>query len=305
MLSREERKRRAEAEHQRRLAEEQRAAEEARQKELEARAKQKELRRREKMEDQEAKQEAAERQLEQKTRRRILREAQWKEKEEDRRAREAYRETHPGFYNPNLRLHSVLAVLLALLAVYMILSFLLRGQAGQIGGAMADALLGCFSYTAYLLPAFMLVHAALWRKDVRNRALLPKALCFIPVLLLSAALAAVLDPAFDAAVYDAGAAYLAGNRLSGGGAVGGAIGYVLHSAFGMVGLALFSSIVYLLFAALYCRDLVKALYKRAHLAIKAALVERAKRREAQRAERNEQRMQQKAARHESAAKHSN
>ncbi len=298
MLSREEKRQRNAAKNERRIAEEQRAAEEARQKEMEARARQKDIRRREKLEDAEARQEAAEQRLEHKARRRALREAEQKERDEDKRARTAYREAHPGFYYPNLRLHSIIVVALVLLSVYTVLSFLLKEQAGSIGGAIADALLGCFSYTAYLIPVFMLVHAALWRQDVRNRALVPKAICFIPMLLLSSALAAVLAPGFDGAAYDAGAAYLAGNLLTGGGAVGGAIGYVLHNAFGLVGLWLFSIITYLLFGALYFRDLIRLLYAKAHMAIKAALVERAKRREAERASRAEQRATEKAAREE-------
>ena len=156
MLSREEKRQRNAAKNERRIAEEQRAAEEARQKEMEARARQKDIRRREKLEDAEARQEAAEQRLEHKARRRALREAEQKERDEDKRARTAYREAHPGFYNPNLRLHSIIVVALVLLSVYTVLSFLLKEQAGSIGGAIADALLGCFSYTAYLIPIFML-----------------------------------------------------------------------------------------------------------------------------------------------------
>ncbi len=283
MLSREERKRQADARYARRLAEEELLAEEAREKEAAARLRQRELQRKERFEQENERQAAAEHRLQQKARRRALKAAQEKDKEEGRRARAAYREKHPGFYDPNLRLHSVLAVLLAVLALFMTFSFLLRGHAGQAGNGMADALLGSFSYTAYLIPIMMLVHAVLWRQDVRNRALVAKALCFIPVLLLSATLAEVLAPTFQHATYDAGAAYLAGQTLAGGGAIGGAIGYALYRTVGMVGIILLCAIVYPLYAALYFRVLAKELYTRAHLAIKARRIERAKLREERRA----------------------
>lgn len=291
MLSREERKRYAEARNERRLAEEQLATQEARQKEMEARAKQNELRRREQQEEEKERKKQEHQKIEQKARRRELKEAERKEKEADKRAREVYRAAHPGFYNPNLRLHSIIVVFLSLLALFITFSLLFRGNAGIVGNAIADFLLGCFSYMAYLIPLFMVIHAALWRKDVRRRALVPKALCFVPVLLLSSALAAVLAPTFQAGVYDAANAYTAGFSLLGGGAVGGAIGYALHSAVGMVGLVLFSVVTYLLFFGLYFRELIEQLYARAHMSIKAAMVERAKRREAERTARAEQRRQ--------------
>ena len=293
MLSRDERKKQAEAKYERRLAEDRLATAEAQQKELEARAKQRELRRREEQETANDKKAEDKRRIQEKKHRRELREEQQKEKDESKRARESYRQTHPGFYNPNLKIHSVIAVFLSLLALFIAFSFFFRGNAGFIGNALADCLLGCFSYTAFLIPIFMLVHAILWRRDVRERTLLPKLICFIPLLLLSSALAAVLAKGFDASIYDAGAAFLAGCTFTGGGAVGGAVGYVMHRAFGMVGLVLFSVIVYALFIALYCRDLLKMLYERARLAIKAAMVERAKRRQDARTARAVQKQQDK------------
>jgi DNA segregation ATPase FtsK/SpoIIIE-like protein len=61
----------------------------------------------------------------------------------------------------------------------------------------------------------------------------------------------------------------------------------------MVGLVLFSVVTYSLFIGLYFRDLLKQLYTRAHMAIKAAMVERAKRRADERVARAEQKQQQK------------
>lgn len=298
MLSREERKKQSDIKRERRLAEEQLATEEAKKKGLEARVMQRELKNREREVQEAGKKSSAQRRLEQKAERRALWEAKLKDKEEAKRAREAYRQNHPGFYNPNLRIHSVFAITLAILALFITFSFIFRGKAGSIGNFLADFLLGCFSYMAYLIPFFMLVHAAMWRKDVRNRTLMPKVLCFIPVLLLSAALAAIASPLFDEAAFSAGEAYLAGNALSGGGAVGGAVGYALHRAFGIVGLILFTVIFYLLFLGLYFFDLLKALYKRAHMAIKDAMIKRAKQREAARTERAEEKKKRALARQE-------
>lgn len=280
MLTREEKKQRAAAENERRVAEEQSRTAEAREREISARSKEKMMRRQARMDEADLRAEEAERKLENRARARHLREIRAAEKDENRRSRAAYRETHPGFYDPNLKLHSVIAVLLSLGAVFIILSFLLRGEVGAAGNAVANALLGCFSYAAYLIPVFMLVHAALWRADVRNRALLPKAIAFLPVLLISATLAAVYSPL--SAGISAGEAYLAGIRYTGGGSVGAFLADKLTHSIGTAGVLLLAALIYLFFLALYFRNLIRALYVRAHRGIRERMIARAKARDEER-----------------------
>lgn len=265
-------------------AKERLSAQEAKERELQARQNQKNIRHRAKIAEADARAEAAEHRLENEKRNRKLREAQQKEREEKKKAKADYRSEHPGFYNPNLRVHSVFVVALTLLSVFISISFLLQEQVGSIGAAIAHGLLGCFSYTACLIPVFMLIHAALWRSDVRSRLLVTKAVTFIPVLLLTAALAAILSPDFDTQSFSWSAAYADGRVFEGGGAIGGAIGYLMHRMIGIAGTVLLAIVVYLFFIALYGRTYIHALYKKACARIKAARVEKAKRREALRAE---------------------
>ena len=280
LFNSEERQRRKAAEQERKLAEERRLAEEAKEKEMQARENQRAMRRRAKMTREDERLEEAEHRLETEARKRQLREAKQKEREEQKRSSRFLREKKPGFYNPNLRIHSVFVVALSLLAVFVSICFLLQDQVGAIGGAIASGLLGGFSYSACLVPIFMLIHAALWRSDIRNRTLVIKVITFLPVLILTAALAEVFSADFDPTAYDASAAYEAGMRFSGGGVIGGAVGYFLHRMIGPAGTVLVATILYLFFAALYCRLWVQALYTKARTAIKAAMVERAKKRDA-------------------------
>ena len=215
LFNAEERQRRKAAEQERKLAEERRLAEEAREKEMQARENQRLMRRQAKMTRADERLEEAEHRLETEARQRRLREAKQKEREEQKRSKRFLREKTPGFYNPNLRIHSVFVVALSLLAVFVSVCFLLQDQVGAIGGAIASGLLGGFSYSACLVPIFMLIHAALWRSDVRNRTLVSKAITFLPVLILTASLAAVFSASFDPTAYDASAAYVAGMRFSG------------------------------------------------------------------------------------------
>ena len=185
-----------------------RREEEERQHAWEAREKEKARKRKAKLAREDARMEQKAHRLSAAAKKRELDEAKRKDREarrakraSDKQARAAYREKHPGFYNPNLRIHTVLAVSLVVLAVFFTVSLLLRTQTGSAGTVIAELLLGSFSYTAYLLPLFMLIHALLWKKDIRNRVLGKKALCFLPVLLMASVLAAVLSPEFDPAVF--------------------------------------------------------------------------------------------------------
>ncbi len=238
------------------------------------------LRREERRAHKEAKLTEEEERLRDSIRRRNLKEAKQKERDDRRRSREAYRETHPGFYDSTRRLHSVLAVLLALLSLFFFASLLFRDSVGIIGGFLADILLGGFSFTAFLVPLFMMVHAIFWRTDVRDRRLVKKAIAFVPTLFFASACVAMLSPGFAPEPLHANVAYMNGVALRGGGVIGEFIARTLCSLIGGVGLWLIALSIFVFFLALYFRTLIKRLYIAARDSIKEALVERAKRRAA-------------------------
>ena len=206
-----------------------------------------------------------------------------REREERRQEREQYRATHPGFFDPNLRIHGFFSVMLGILAVFVTLSFLLRDLSGAVGAAIADGLLGCFSWAAYSLPLFMLVHAVSWRRDIRERTLIKKALAFLPALLVTSIFACLLSPNFNPnAAFDGVLAYQNGSlSLAGGGAVGELLGNFLYRTIGIIGISLIAIAVYGFFLALHFRTPVKIGYTILRARIKEALVERAKRRAAE------------------------
>lgn len=242
--------------------------------------------------------ERAEHKLENDVRKRKLREAQRKAHDEEKRARADYRAEHPGFYDPDLRIHSVFSITLVLLALFIFLSFILRAQVGALGAAIATGLLGCFSYAAFLLPVFMLIHAWLWRNDIRSRMLVPKAITFLPVLCMTAALIAILSPTFQPDHFDGAVAWADGSAFRGGGVVGTAIGYFLHKIVGVAGTVLIALVLYVFFGALYCRDHIRELYERLRIQLKQNKVDRAKTREENRIARREERQGREAARRE-------
>ena len=258
---REQKLRRAAAENSRKTTESQCKEEEARERILQSKEKQQAIRHRTKMAEREARTEEREKRANDAARLRRVRESERAEKEEARASRAAYRKAHPGFYNPDRRLHTVLRFLLGLVGVFVFISLILRDGSGQAGAAIADALLGCFSFTAFLVPVFMLLHSFLWISDVRTRLFLPKVLCFPLFLVLSAAMCAVYAPA-TAGGFSAGAAWTAGLSLRGGGVVGGAVGYALSHVIGLAGMWLLYVLLTVFLLFLYLRESLRRLYYR-------------------------------------------
>ena len=209
-----------------------------------------------------------------------------REREEAKKERAAYREAHPGFYNPALRIHGFLSVAIGVLGVFVALSFLIRDFAGVVGSAIASALLGCFSWAAYLFPIFMLIHAITWRTDIRERTLVRKAIAFLPALLVTSIFACILTPRFNPeASYNAAQAYYNGaTYLVGGGVVGELLGNFLYRTIGIIGIILIALAVYVFFFALHFRTPVKIGYTLLRARLKEARVARAKRREERREE---------------------
>ncbi len=260
------------------IAENRQKEAEAEEKEAAARARSEAIRRDAKKASKSSRSTREEELLQEESRRRHLKEAQRAEREERRKSRAAYRATHPGFYNPALRLHSVLATVLAILALFFFASFLFKDGVGTVGSFLAYTFLGGFSFAAYLIPIFMTVHAICWHSDVRDRTLVKKALAFLPMLVCASALAAMLTPGFSTEPLAGGLAYERGVMLAGGGAIGEFVARTLCRVIGPIGLSLISIAVFLFFFALYFRVAIKHLYISARAHIKAALVERAKRR---------------------------
>lgn len=217
--------------------------------------------------------------------RRAEKAAQREEKRARREEKKAYRAEHATFYDPDRRLHIVLPICLAIAGFYIGISFILREQAGWLGLFLARFLLGCFSYAAYLIPFFMLIHAALWRRDIRDRMLVKRALAFIPLLLISAVLAEVGDVNFVPGLIDPALAYTNGFLYMGGGFIGNTVGYLLHSTIGMVGIILAAILIYLLFIALYFSNQIAVAAKNAAAYIRNARIARAGQRAHRKAER--------------------
>lgn len=258
---REQKLRRAAAENSRKTTESQCKEEEARERILQSKEKQQAIRHRTKLAEREARTTEREKRASDAARLRRVKESERAERDEARASRAAYRKTHPGFYNPDLRLHTVLRFLLGLIGLFVFISLILRDGAGQAGAAISDALFGCFSFTAFLVPVFMLLHSLLWIGDVRTRLLLPKAVCFPIFLVLSAAMCAVYSPA-GADAFSAGAAWTEGLALRGGGAVGGAVGYALSHVIGTAGMWLLYVLVTVFLLFLYLRESLRRLYYR-------------------------------------------
>lgn len=136
-------------------------------------------------------------------------------------------------------------------AIFVALCLILPSTMGAVGSFMRDVLFGLFSYASFVIPIFMLVHAAMWRMDT-EKGIFKRKLVYstLSLVLLSVimhfAAGGISEP-------DPVLQYKNGVGGSGGGFVGGLIGVGLSKLIGSVGtlvtvIAVFVVLIMLMFA---------------------------------------------------------
>ncbi len=128
---------------------------------------------------------------------------------------------------------------LIILAVVLSICLIAGDGAGVVGGAIRNVLTGLSGAAAFLLPLFVIVETVMWKKDRMYGAVRGKMVCYAVVFALASALVhlfakgmeetAILADGFSIATH-----YKNGCTLGSGGAIGGMLGTLLVSGFGMV-----------------------------------------------------------------------
>ncbi|MBQ8289280.1 MAG: DNA translocase FtsK 4TM domain-containing protein [Clostridia bacterium] len=142
-------------------------------------------------------------------------------------------------------------IILVALALFTTVCLVTGSEVGTFGSFFADFLKGLFSYMAYCIPALMVIHAIFYISDVKAGRVLGRAVLSV-ILLLTLSELAYLIPNFNSELtFDAAKFYEDGVANIGGGFFGGVIGYALISVIGKIGVIIFTSLVFVLYAV-YC-----------------------------------------------------
>ena len=146
--------------------------------------------------------------------------------------------------------HRAVPIVLIALSVYLTLSFIIKDM-GIIGNAISGFLLGLFSYGAYAFPLLMILHAILYPSDLEEKRLVKRIIFSLVAITSIAALGYVIsywngEPAFNLINY-----YKDAVNGTGGGFIGGFIGFCLVRAFSKVGLIIIATAVFAVYISYF------------------------------------------------------
>ena len=146
--------------------------------------------------------------------------------------------------------HQLAPYILAIIAVFLVVCYLISDSTGFVGGFLKSAMFGLFGNAAWAIPFLLLNIGVFWKRDVATGALGYKCTfsflctCFVSVLLQAAARSgegAVSETFNVVELYKAGAEHI------GGGVFGGLLGNLLLRGFGFAGTLILGIALILLF----------------------------------------------------------
>jgi S-DNA-T family DNA segregation ATPase FtsK/SpoIIIE len=143
----------------------------------------------------------------------------------------------------------IVAIALVVLGLFLIIA-LQTTAAGQIGKGLAVLLKGLFGHVAFIAPYLFLIYGVLLligrTSRISMRSVIFLFVCLLSLATLNSARFLKLDPAFKWTRGWLRTTYQNGSDLSGGGAIGMNLGYVLTKAIGHYGLYLLCGSVLLI-----------------------------------------------------------
>ncbi|MBE6613568.1 MAG: DUF87 domain-containing protein, partial [Ruminococcaceae bacterium] len=157
----------------------------------------------------------------------------------------------PQKQNPDRLIHQFMPYILAIAAVFLLISYFIADSTGFFGSLLKNIMFGLFSGGAWAIPALLLCLAVFWKRDAATNSLRFK----IPFAILTLTFISVLVQAFSrngesgiAETFNLIELWKSGCETVGGGAIGGLVGNLLLRGFGFAGTLILSIALILLFA---------------------------------------------------------
>ena len=141
-------------------------------------------------------------------------------------------------------------VILCAAALFLTLCFI-TGETGAFGSFISSSLLGLFSYMAYTIPAFIVLHAIFLFSDIKKKRLLTRVLMSLIALITLSEIAYIIPNLTAELSFDAQVFYANGTNGIGGGLIGSAVAYGIYRITGKVGLILIIALTFCLYG-IFC-----------------------------------------------------
>ena len=206
-----------------------------------------------------------------------------KEEKEEKKTKKVKKERKPRKpASANSPIHQVMPVVMLALCAFLGICIYTAIPVGVVGAAVHTAFFGVLGRAAYFAPVLVLLVALFWQRDVQNQVLGRK-IAFGFVLL---ALTAILFYTFGVAEADKNAFssfWKMGVDGVGGGVLGNCIGFGLYYCFAQTGTVIVTALLLAVFAVLFFRIRLSAVFHAIGSACRQAAEKRAeaKRRAAQ------------------------
>ena len=141
-------------------------------------------------------------------------------------------------------------VVLFALAIFVTLCFFMQNT-GTVGRVINQVLLGLFSFTAYLIPVLLALHAIFYASDVQKKRRLSRLIFSVLTLVFLSSIVYAVEFFGEDAPFTPAKYYTRGMERSGGGFVGSVVAYAITKVFGSVGLIIIALLVLALYVTFF------------------------------------------------------
>lgn len=147
--------------------------------------------------------------------------------------------------DPTLMRHQLAPYILALVALFLVICYIVSDSTGFIGGFLKKALFGLFSGAAWAVPLLLVNLAVFWKRDIASGAIRYK--CVFSFLCLDFISVLVCVFTRREETFNIGKLFTDGTEGIGGGVIGGLLGNALLRGFGKAGTLILIIALILLF----------------------------------------------------------
>ncbi len=146
--------------------------------------------------------------------------------------------------------HRAVPIILYAVAAFTLFCILLPDM-GVVGNAIRTVLTGLFSYGAYAVPLLLVLHGIFYPSDIDEDRILSRVIfSFITVIAISSLSYAITNWSADV-TFNVREYFVDGTSISGGGFIGGVVGFCLIKAFSKVGLVIITTAVFAIYISYF------------------------------------------------------
>ena len=153
-------------------------------------------------------------------------------------------------YSSLVGIHRAVPIILFAVAVFTLFCFITQ-DIGALGHAISTVFLGLFSFGAYAIPLLLALHAIFYPSDLSEKRVASRIVFSLVALTFISAISYSITYWNDAIVFTPADFFKSGQSSSGGGFIGGIVGFCLIKVFGRVGLIIVAAAILAIYVSYF------------------------------------------------------